>query len=72
MGQVVQLAQVRANRGRVGPLQTKAEIAAHFRVSARTVERWMKKGMPYRKPYENGSVRFCLAECDAWARRRLA
>lgn len=72
VGQLVQLAEFRSTRGRIEPLQTKSEIAEHFRVSERTIERWMDRGLPYRKPYEGGSVRFSLAECDAWARRREA
>lgn len=49
-------------------MDTKADVAAHFKVSERTIERWMNRGMPYHKPFEGGSVRFNIAECDAWFR----
>lgn len=66
MGQVVELAVVREQRrGQARPL-TKAEIAAHFRVSERTITRWMRRGLPYDKPFEGGSVRFNLARCTDW------
>lgn len=47
---------------------TKPEIAAHFKVHPRTIERWMSHGLPYHKPYEGGSVRFYVSECDEWFR----
>jgi excisionase family DNA binding protein len=47
-------------------MQTKAEVAAHLRVSERTIERWMALGLPFSKPYESGSVRFRASEVDAW------
>jgi excisionase family DNA binding protein len=44
---------------------TKKEMAAHLRVTERTVENWMVKGLPY---YRLGSrrTRFKLSEVDAW------
>jgi hypothetical protein len=48
------------------PLLTKAEIARYLRVSTKTVERYMKRGMPYSKPYRNGSVWFRVSEVDGW------
>lgn len=66
MGELVQLASVQgARRGREQPC-TKAQVAAHFRVSTRTISRWMDRGMPFDKPFEGGSVRFRLSECDQW------
>jgi phage terminase Nu1 subunit (DNA packaging protein) len=50
----------------------KGELVDHFGVSSRTVERWMAAGMPYRKGIpgkkreKQDSVRFKLAECEAW------
>lgn len=69
MGELVDLAAERERRGAgaVG-LVTKVEVAAHFRVSPRTVERWMRRGMPFHKPFEGGLVRFSLRACDEWSR----
>ena len=67
---VVQISDRRARRGpqgpQRGPMQTKADVAAHLRVSERTIERWMALGLPFAKPYESGSVRFRASEVDAW------
>lgn len=49
---------------------TKGEIASHFKVSTRTITRWMDKGLPFDKPFEGGSVRYSLRACDAWFTRR--
>lgn len=70
MGEVVQLAELRERRGRQEMLATKREVAAHFRVSERTIERWMDRGLPFEKPFENGLVRFRLLACERWFRRR--
>lgn len=69
MGELMQLATARERRGRRERLLTKADIAAHFTVSERTVSRWMRAGLPYEQVYENGAVRFSLQECSAWCRR---
>lgn len=70
MGEVLDLAAARARRGpRLERRLRKAEVAAHFAVSERTITRWMGAGMPFEKPFENGAVRFVLSECEAWARR---
>lgn len=45
---------------------TKQELAGRLRVSPRTIERYMKMGLPYDKPFDHGAVRFRLAEVDAW------
>ncbi len=70
MGELVQLQEVRARRGRDVPWMTKREIAAHFGVHVGTIDRWMKKGMPYEKRFEGGVVRFVIADCEAWFRCR--
>lgn len=71
MGQVLDLAAARERRGpRTEPMLTKGEIASHFKVSTRTITRWMDKGLPFDKPFEGGSVRYSLRACDAWFTRR--
>lgn len=71
MGQVVELAAVRSSRRGQEKPRTKAEIAEHFGVSVRTISRWMSsRGMPFDKPFEGGSVRFSLRDCEAWFRGR--
>ena len=70
-GQVISIDAARQRRqAATEPPQTKAEVAAHFAVSTRTITRWMKQGMPYGKPFEGGSVRFNLGACEAWFRGR--
>lgn len=67
--ELVPIEVARQRRGRRQErLSTKGEIAAHFRVSERTVERWMRRGMPYEKPFAGGTVRFPPAACDDWFR----
>lgn len=74
MAQVLDLAAARERRvprATSGvPRVTKAEVAAHFAVSTRTITRWMDRGLPFEKPYEYGAVRFVIVECEAWMRRR--
>lgn len=71
MGQVVQLDVVRAQRGRqTTKWSTKRQAAEHFKVHPGTINRWMKLGLPFDKPFEGGAVRFDLAKCDDWFRRR--
>lgn len=71
MGQVVELAVVREQqvRAQARPI-TKAQVAEHFSVSVRTVTRWMNTGLPYSKPYDGGSPRFNLRDCQDWFTRR--
>jgi predicted DNA-binding transcriptional regulator AlpA len=47
------------------PLVTKKETAAHIRMTSRTVENLMLKGLPH---YKLGPrrTRFKLSEIDAW------
>lgn len=47
-----------------GEYLTIKEIARHFKISTRTVVRWMKKGMPSIK--KEGARRFKLEECIEW------
>ena len=68
MGELVQLQEVRGRRGRDVPWKSKRDVAAHFGVHVGTIDRWMKKGLPYHKPFEGGSVRFEIADCDDWFR----
>lgn len=71
MGQVLDLAAARERRGpRTEELLKKEEIARHFRVSPRTITRWMARGLPFEKPFDHGSVRYSLRACDAWFRGR--
>lgn len=71
---VVSITEARQRRtvatGPEPPLLTKKRIVQHFALrTERTIERWMKeRGMPFRKQFEGGSVRFCVADCDAWFR----
>lgn len=48
-----------------GGILTKKGVAAHFHVSIRTVENWMKLGLPFRNP-TGRCVRFDLAEIEHW------
>jgi predicted DNA-binding transcriptional regulator AlpA len=45
---------------------TKPEVAAHLRISVRSVEKRMTEGLPYH-PFGR-SIRFLLSEVDAYAR----
>ena len=64
---VISIDEAREQRqAREEPLKTKPEIAAHYVVSERTIERWMRDGFPYDKPFAGGSVRFRLSECETW------
>ncbi len=72
LGKVISIDAARNARKSRGPQErpkTKAEVAEHFSVSVRTIDRWMTRGMPYEKPFEGGSVRFNLSACEEWFRR---
>jgi hypothetical protein len=52
----------------------KPDLCKHFGVSARTIERWMTAGMPYRKgipgkSVQQDSVRFRLSDCEVWLQK---
>ncbi|WCB94445.1 hypothetical protein DSM104299_03182 [Baekduia alba] len=54
---------------------TKKQVAAHFDVSTKTIERYMARKvdpLPFEKPYERGAVRFVLTEVEAWWGRASA
>lgn len=44
---------------------TKKELSESLKVTPVTIDRWMKKGMPYLKA-PNGTVRFELDEVKRW------
>lgn len=70
MGQLVVLEERRERRSRP-PLEkrlTKGEVAQLLGVSSRTVENWMRRGMPFEKPFPHGSVRFVGSEVEGWLR----
>ena len=46
------------------PLLTKAQLAARWAVSERTVERWIAAGLPTRNVFTN--VRVAPADAEAW------
>ena len=50
-------------------LLTKRDIAQAMRVGVRTVERWMRDGLPTRSV--GGNVRFNRAESASWIRGRF-
>ena len=66
MARVIDLAAYRAARGAPEPWTRKAQLARHFSVSERTVERWQTAGMPFRK-VSRGLVMFRISECEQWA-----
>lgn len=51
-------------------LGTKAALAEEYSVSVRTVERWIKDGMPTRNVFEN--VRIQLDEARRWLNTRFS
>jgi phage terminase Nu1 subunit (DNA packaging protein) len=70
VGQLVDLAGHRARRGAPEPWCRKADVARHFSVSVRTVERWQQAGMPYRKVSRSLAL-FRISEAEQWAAGRL-
>jgi phage terminase Nu1 subunit (DNA packaging protein) len=47
------------------PWVTKRQVAGHFHVSEKTVERWVAAGMPCLRG-RGRTVRFRVAECESW------
>lgn len=45
----------------------KADISRRFGVSVRTIENWMRQGMPHSRPSPR-MVRFWPKQCDDWFR----
>lgn len=53
------------------PRVTKKQVAAHFGVSTKTIDRYMRRPvnpLPFEKPFERGAVRFVMSEVEAWWR----
>lgn len=53
------------------PRVTKKDVAAHFGVSTKTIDRYMRRPanpLPFEKPFERGAVRFVMSEVEAWWR----
>lgn len=69
-GNVVDLhaARTRRQRRTDEPRVTKKQVAARYGVSEKTVERYMKRGLPHEKPHERGAVRFVMSEVEEWWR----
>jgi phage terminase Nu1 subunit (DNA packaging protein) len=62
---VVDLAAHRAAQGAPEGWCRKPDVARHFGVSVRTVERWPAAGMPSRKA-SRSLVLFRPSECETW------
>jgi phage terminase Nu1 subunit (DNA packaging protein) len=56
-------------RGGREPWVTKAQLAAHFQVHEKTVERWAAAGMPVMRAGTR-TVRFQVSACEAWLESR--
>lgn len=72
-GEVVRLDAARERRERqlareAEPLMTKQQLARHFAVHPRTIERWMEKGCPVAQRLWGGSgaPRFHLSAVIEW------
>ena len=50
------------------PWLTKRQLAAHFQVSEKTVERWMAADMPCLRGGRGRTIRFRVNECESWLR----
>jgi phage terminase Nu1 subunit (DNA packaging protein) len=64
-----------SDRGRVLPFPgrpdrepwvTKQQLARHFDVSPKTVERWTADGMPCLRPAGRRTIRYRISECENW------
>jgi predicted site-specific integrase-resolvase len=60
----------RARTRYMKPLLTKDELGALYGVSARTVERWVNRGLPTRNVF--GSVRINADDAAGWLAARMA
>lgn len=60
------------------PYVRKGDVAKHFNVHERTIERWVRAGMPAKriragsKADSPTTIRFRLSECIAWVEREAA
>jgi hypothetical protein len=46
------------------PWKTKRQVAEHFQVSEKTVERWVAAGLP--RVSRGRTIRFQIGSCEAW------
>ena len=74
VAQVIDFQQARSRRlARASePWIGKAEVAAHLGVSPRTVNRYMRAGMPYRRRFEHSFPRFQISAVEDWMEGRGA
>lgn len=70
--QLIDLTQARVRRSARAsePWVSKAEICRHLGKSHDTVERWMKRGLPYRKRFEHSFPMFQVSAVDEWLEAR--
>ena len=61
-----------AARARPMPSISKKELSQRLGVSKRWIEYRMNEGMPFRKDWPSRSVRFDVAEVEAWLNGRRA
>jgi hypothetical protein len=56
------------------PWVSKRQLAMHWGVSTKTVERRVREGMPSRPPEESPTNRrmFRISDCDDWLKARAA
>jgi hypothetical protein len=67
-GTVIDLQRFRDRRQRAltEPWRDQRYIAAHFGVTTRTVQNWMRRGLPFSKPFPTGVPRFKVSLCEEW------
>ncbi len=71
-GRVLSFAARASERGLVlEPWVRKQQVAEHFGVSERTLERWRAEGMPCRR-LSSTLIRYRLSECEEWLSARPA
>jgi predicted DNA-binding transcriptional regulator AlpA len=54
------------------PRIRKVDVARHFGVSEKTIERYMRRSpnpLPYEKPFAKGAVRFVMTDVERWWRQ---
>ena len=70
--QVIDFQQARARRtARASePWVDKRTVARHLGVSPRTVNRYMDRGMPFRRRFEHSFPRFQLGAVEEWMEGR--
>lgn len=75
MGEVASLAAARARRElrdarSTEAVRSKKHVAEHFDVSVRTVERWIKAGLPVATATWAGHPRLRISEVEDWLASR--